>query len=516
MGLKITHLKRILFTFLLFNSFIGFGQIVNFDGNNCVPPSGDEWGTPDVVDGDDTPTGTADILNFWFDQDNEYVYMAFDREATGNSSFSFFINTDCNSSTGDTSKGGSDVAAFFSISPGSNPVITDNTLYTWDGSMFVDTGVSFEAKLGEESCNGSLGLFFEIRIKITDIFDVCNPTSTCNNLTIEVGASLAGGSPNSSLKDEFEVPSLIGINSVPTAKFTQGHVCTGATVTLDGSNSTFYADPPYTLMTAPDFNDAIVLYEWDFEYTGIFSTDATGVTSNYTYTTPGFVTTALRVTDKYGCTDITTQEVCVFSAPQPKFTYSADASCGYSFAFDASISIDPTGGNDLTYEWDFSYDGNTFNIDAIGVNVQNDFDTCESYDVALRVKDPSTPTPCDVVIAFQTITVEDTTPPTGTAPGDILDLQCISEVPAGDIELITDKADNCGGLVTVSFEDTNNGGSGCKGSPYIVTRTYTLTDECGSITDLVQTIRVEDTTAPTGTAPGDILDLQCISEVPAG
>ena len=382
MGLKITHLKRILFTFLLFNSFIGFGQIVNFDGNNCVPPSGDEWGTPDVVDGDDTPTGTADILNFWFDQDNEYVYMAFDREATGNSSFSFFINTDCNSSTGDTSKGGSDVAAFFSISPGSNPVITDNTLYTWDGSMFVDTGVSFEAKLGEESCNGSLGLFFEIRIKITDIFDVCDPTSTCNNLTIEVGASLAGGSPNSSLKDEFEVPSLIGINSIPTAIFSQGNVCAGATIAFDGSNSTYFDNNVYSIITAPDFNDAIVLYEWDFEYLGVFNPDATGITSVYNYTTAGVKTAALRVTDKYGCTNISTQTFTVFDAPQPVYTYSVDASCGYSFAFDASTSIDPTGGNDLTYEWDFSYDGNTFNIDAIGVNVQNDFNTCEGYDLS--------------------------------------------------------------------------------------------------------------------------------------
>lgn len=267
MGMKTTHLKFLLLLFFI--TIAGYGQIVTFDGYNCIPPAGDEWGTPDVVDGDDTPTGTADILNFWFDQDNQYVYMAFDREATGNSSFSFFINTDCNSATGDITKGGSDVAAFFSISPGSNPVITDNTLYTWDGGMFVDTGVSFEAKLGEESCNGSLGLFFEIRIKITDIFDVCDPTSTCNSFTIEVGASLAGGSPNSSLKDEFEVPSVIGVNSIPTAVFSQGDVCAGASVSFDGTNSTYFDNNVYSIITAPDFDDSIVLYEWDFDYSEV-------------------------------------------------------------------------------------------------------------------------------------------------------------------------------------------------------------------------------------------------------
>ncbi|WP_299767022.1 hypothetical protein, partial [uncultured Tenacibaculum sp.] len=89
--------------------------------------------------------------------------------------------------------------------------------------------------------------------------------------------------------------------------------------------------------------------------------------------------------------------------------------------------------------------------------------------------------------------VEDTMAPTGTAPANITGLQCISDVPSSDITLITDEADNCGGAVTVTVADTNNGGSGCNGDPYIVTRTYTLEDCGGLTTDLVQTITVEDT-----------------------
>ncbi|KAA1242428.1 PKD-like domain-containing protein, partial [Aquimarina sp. RZ0] len=115
----------------------------------------------------------------------------------------------------------------------------------------------------------------------------------------------------------------------------------------------------------------------------------------------------------------------------------------------------------------------------------------------------------------QTITVEDTTPPTGTAPADITGLECITDVPAADIALITDESDNCLNPVSVTVADTNNGGSGCNGDAYIVTRTYTLTDCGGLTTDLVQTITVEDTEAPTGTAPADITGLECITDVPA-
>ncbi|GAA4315328.1 hypothetical protein GCM10023115_27040 [Pontixanthobacter gangjinensis] len=114
----------------------------------------------------------------------------------------------------------------------------------------------------------------------------------------------------------------------------------------------------------------------------------------------------------------------------------------------------------------------------------------------------------------QTITVEDTTPPTGTVPADITGLECIADVPVADIEAITDEADNCGGAVTVTVADTDNGGAGCNGDPYIVTRTYTLTDCGGLTTDLVQTITVEDTTPPTGTVPADITGLECIADVP--
>ncbi|MGB5052666.1 MAG: HYR domain-containing protein, partial [Caldilineaceae bacterium] len=104
----------------------------------------------------------------------------------------------------------------------------------------------------------------------------------------------------------------------------------------------------------------------------------------------------------------------------------------------------------------------------------------------------------------QTITVRDTTAPTGTAPADITGIQCISNVPAANPEAVTDEADNCDGPVTVTVSDTNNGGLGSTSNPYIVTRTYRLTDACGNFRDLVQKITVVDNQPPTISCPSNV------------
>ncbi|WP_181452327.1 gliding motility-associated C-terminal domain-containing protein [Flavobacterium aquaticum] len=113
-----------------------------------------------------------------------------------------------------------------------------------------------------------------------------------------------------------------------------------------------------------------------------------------------------------------------------------------------------------------------------------------------------------------TYTIDDNIAPTGTAPVN-LTFQCIANVPVADINVITDETDNCTGLVTVTVADTNNGGTGCIGNPYVVTRTYILTDCAGNATNLVQTITVVDDTAPTfvEALPSDLV-LECTDVVP--
>jgi hypothetical protein len=54
-----------------------------------------------------------------------------------------------------------------------------------------------------------------------------------------------------------------------------------------------------------------------------------------------------------------------------------------------------------------------------------------------------------------------------------------------------------GGSVTVTHVgDVTNSGSGCLGSPKIVTRTYRAVSACATTSECIQTITLEDQTPP--------------------
>ncbi|UKM64132.1 gliding motility-associated C-terminal domain-containing protein [Flavobacteriaceae bacterium GSB9] len=108
----------------------------------------------------------------------------------------------------------------------------------------------------------------------------------------------------------------------------------------------------------------------------------------------------------------------------------------------------------------------------------------------------------------QIITVHDTTPPTGTAPPDA-NYQCISLVPEADPNSIIETADNCStpAVAFVSDVATTNSCS------EVITRTYSVTDDCNNETLLIQTITIEDTTLPTASAP-DAIQVECIDDIP--
>ncbi|MXO04640.1 gliding motility-associated C-terminal domain-containing protein, partial [Flavobacterium sp. HBTb2-11-1] len=114
-----------------------------------------------------------------------------------------------------------------------------------------------------------------------------------------------------------------------------------------------------------------------------------------------------------------------------------------------------------------------------------------------------------------TYTIDNTVAPQGTAPAN-LTVQCIGDIPVASINAVTNLSSNCNNSVTVTVADTNNGGSGCSSSPYIVTRTYTLTDCGGLKTELVQTITAIDTTKPAfvGALPANVT-VECSAAVPA-
>ena len=93
--------------------------------------------------------------------------------------------------------------------------------------------------------------------------------------------------------------------------------------------------------------------------------------------------------------------------------------------------------------------------------------------------------------SVQTITVQDNTPPSIDCPGPIM-AECLSEVPAPDISLVS-ATDNCAGPITIAFVSDVSDGMTC---PNFITRTYSAKDACGNISTCSQFIIIQDYTEP--------------------
>ena len=82
---------------------------------------------------------------------------------------------------------------------------------------------------------------------------------------------------------------------------------------------------------------------------------------------------------------------------------------------------------------------------------------------------------------------------------------------------VTDEADNCDNTLNATFTDVVVNGI-CVGEQ-IITRTWSLTDDCGNTTTHIQTITARDNTPPTFTAPADITifkDASCAYDASTG
>ena len=63
----------------------------------------------------------------------------------------------------------------------------------------------------------------------------------------------------------------------------------------------------------------------------------------------------------------------------------------------------------------------------------------------------------------------------------------------------------------VAFVSDVSDGNSC---PEVITRTYSVTDDCGNSITVTQTITVDDTIDPTASNPAPIT-VECIGDVPA-
>jgi hypothetical protein len=97
----------------------------------------------------------------------------------------------------------------------------------------------------------------------------------------------------------------------------------------------------------------------------------------------------------------------------------------------------------------------------------------------------------------QTITITDNTPPTFTEPDDITiykDENCDHDASVGVTGDVTNEDDNCDNTLNATFTDVVVPGD-CIGEE-VITRTWSLTDDCGNNTSKIQVINVRDTTRP--------------------
>ena len=146
---------------------------------------------------------------------------------------------------------------------------------------------------------------------------------------------------------------------------------------------------------AVDAEDPVssMTFEWDFDFSGTFSANASGVnliSPTHTYTDDGTFAVALRVIDtNSNVSPIVSATVNIGNVPPSAGIggpFSVDEGSALSFSGSAT---DP--GNDtLTYEWDFDYDGQTFTVDASGEDLtspSNTYNNDGSKTVALRVRD---------------------------------------------------------------------------------------------------------------------------------
>ncbi|MEM6515253.1 MAG: gliding motility-associated C-terminal domain-containing protein [Bacteroidota bacterium] len=110
----------------------------------------------------------------------------------------------------------------------------------------------------------------------------------------------------------------------------------------------------------------------------------------------------------------------------------------------------------------------------------------------------------------QEISIVDTIAPTFTVPDDIM-IECDDDPTflslTGDV---TDEDDNCSSNLEATFTDSIEEGV-CAGE-MVITRTWTVTDDCGNSTSQVQIVTMQDSVAPTFTVPADVT-IDCAEDV---
>ena len=195
---------------------------------------------------------------------------------------------------------------------------------------------------------------------------------------------------------------------------------------------------------------------------------------------PEIITRTYRATDASGNFAECTQTITIMDDTNPMIV------CPANVIIDCSASTDPsntgmaTATDNCDANPDITYADSQ--VGAVITRVWTATDNCDNTDQCT-----------------QTITIEDDTDPVVTCPDDV-SVQCVADVPAADIGLVT-ATDDCDPDPLITFEgDVSDNGS----CPEIITRTYRATDASGNFAECTQTITIMDDTDPVVTCPANI------------
>jgi PKD repeat protein len=250
-----------------------------------------------------------------------------------------------------------------------NPTTTlESTAVTFDGSSSSDPGIYDTLTYQWDFGDGS---------PISTGINATHTYADDNVYTVVLTVTDDGG-----VIDTDTIP-LVILNANPNAVASANPNPTleGNAVTFDGSSS-----------SDPGIYDTLT-YQWDF---GDGSPISTGINATHTYADDNIYTATLTVTDNGGAVDTDTIPITILNA-NPTAVASANPNPlleGNPVTFDGSSSSDPGTDDTLTYEWDFDYDGLTFDVQGIGQNVITSYlDGPAVHTIALRVRDDDYPYP---------------------------------------------------------------------------------------------------------------------------
>ena len=112
----------------------------------------------------------------------------------------------------------------------------------------------------------------------------------------------------------------------------------------------------------------------------------------------------------------------------------------------------------------------------------------------------------------QTITVDDSAVPVLTCPTNVT-IEC-TEVTLPENTGLATASDNCDATPAITYNDVTTASENCI-QEYTITRTWSAEDACGNTSSCIQTITVDDSTAPVITCPANVT-IECTASALPG